>query len=352
VTPAQLEAAASAWDGRQQDAGRPLNIRRTQARFTAAARAWLRFLGCWCESPETVPFAALREEFASWMANAQGLSAVTIQCRSRHIDHFLRWYGARRSSLAEVQLEDIDTFLITCGHQGWARLSMRNMAAALRVFFRYAGGQGWCRAAIAEAIQGPRVFTQTTLPAGPTWEAVHDLLGTLDTEHPGDIRDRAILMLFALYGWRRGEVAQLRLAHLDWDQNLIWAPRSKTRHTAPYPLIPSVGAAIIRYLQVVRPASPQRALFLTLTPPFRPLSGSALYGLTRKRLQALGIETTHHGPHALRHACAMRLVAEGLSLKEIGDHLGHRSTAATRVYAKVDLVGLREVAAFDLGELL
>ena len=79
VTPAQLEAAASAWEGRQQDAGRPLNIRRTQARFMAEARAWLRFLGCWYESPETVPFAALREEFASWMASARGLSAVTIQ---------------------------------------------------------------------------------------------------------------------------------------------------------------------------------------------------------------------------------------------------------------------------------
>jgi integrase/recombinase XerD len=45
------------------------------------------------------------------------------------------------------------------------------------------------------------------------------------------------------------------------------------------------------------------------------------------------------------------LVAQGLSLKEIGDHIGHRSTSATRVYAKVDLLGLREVAAFDLGEL-
>jgi site-specific recombinase XerD len=45
------------------------------------------------------------------------------------------------------------------------------------------------------------------------------------------------------------------------------------------------------------------------------------------------------------------LLAEGLSLKEIGDHLGHRSAAATSVYAKVDLLGLREVADFDLGEL-
>ena len=58
------------------------------------------------------------------------------------------------------------------------------------------------------------------------------------------------------------------------------------------------------------------------------------------------------GPHALRHACAAHLVEEGLSLKEIGDHLGHRSSSATQIYAKVDLSGLREVAAFDLGGLL
>jgi hypothetical protein len=39
-------------------------------------------------------------------------------------------------------------------------------------------------------------------------------------------------------------------------------------------------------------------------------------------------------------------------LKEIGDHLGHRSPYATRVYAKVDLAGLRQVADFDLRGLL
>ncbi|MER9121216.1 tyrosine-type recombinase/integrase [Mesorhizobium sp. M0954] len=70
-------------------------------------------------------------------------------------------------------------------------------------------------------------------------------------------------------------------------------------------------------------------------------------------LAQLGIPVpNHHGPHCLRHACATRLVATGLSLKEIGDHLGHRSAYATRVYAKVDLTGLREVADFDLRGLV
>lgn len=58
------------------------------------------------------------------------------------------------------------------------------------------------------------------------------------------------------------------------------------------------------------------------------------------------------GPHSLRHACAAHLVSEGFSLKEIGDHLGHRSLSATQIYAKVDLPKLREVATFDLGGLL
>jgi integrase/recombinase XerD len=70
-------------------------------------------------------------------------------------------------------------------------------------------------------------------------------------------------------------------------------------------------------------------------------------------LQRLNIPIPNHrGPHCLRHACASHLVAAGLSLKEIGDHLGHRSPYATRVYAKVDLAGLRQVADFDLRGLL
>jgi len=38
-------------------------------------------------------------------------------------------------------------------------------------------------------------------------------------------------------------------------------------------------------------------------------------------------------------------------MKEIGDHLGHRTTRATGIYAKIDLSALREVADFDLGGL-
>jgi site-specific recombinase XerD len=46
------------------------------------------------------------------------------------------------------------------------------------------------------------------------------------------------------------------------------------------------------------------------------------------------------------------LLNEGHSLKETGDHLGHRNAETARIYAKVNLAGLREVADFDLGGLI
>jgi len=213
---------------------------------------------------------------------------------------------------------------------------------------RHAAARGWCSASIAAGIDGPRLFQHEGLPIGPSWPDVQRLIASTSGDSARDIRDRAILMLLATYGFRSGEVASLCLENLNWESEIISISRPKQRQAQEYPLVSQVGEAILRYLQQVRPRCARRELFLTHKAPFRRLSQGALYRLVSTRLGALGIQVPRRGPHCLRHACAGRLVAEGFSLKEIGDHLGHRSTEATRIYAKVDLVGLREVANFDL----
>lgn len=119
-----------------------------------------------------------------------------------------------------------------------------------------------------------------------------------------------------------------------------------------YPFVPTVGEPVLRYLKEVRPRSSYREVFLTLQAPIQPLSRPGLWHIVGRRLRTLSASLNHHGPHSLRHACATHLLAQGLSLKEVGDHLGHRSPSATRTYAKVDIVGLRQVAEFELGGLL
>ena len=49
-------------------------------------------------------------------------------------------------------------------------------------------------------------------------------------------------------------------------------------------------------------------------------------------------------PHALRHARAVSLLRGGVSLKVIGDVLGHRSEQSTAVYLKLATEDLRSVA--------
>ncbi len=203
-----------------------------------------------------------------------------------------------------------------------------------------------------DGIEGPRLYTQESLPLGPTWEDVGSLLAQIGSERASDIRDKAIIMLCAIYGLRSSEVASLKLDDIDWEHNLIsiWRPKQRCRQI--YPLVPSVGNAIIQYLKMARPKSPRRELFLMLTAPVGPITSSIIYRVVSSRLKSAGINTPHRGPHALRHSCATYLINEGFSLKEIADHLGHRTLESVRTYAKVDLSALRQVAALDLGGVL
>jgi len=351
VTLKQVEAAARGWTERERYWGKALNPQCIRSRFVNAARSWLRFLGCWREPETSIPFGHLVEDFRTWMKNERGFSSQTMRGQCSYVERFLRWYGTRSCHISAVCLKDVDAFLAHYSGKGNCRISVKNMATALKAFFKYAGSRGWCSSSIAPEIRGPRIFAQEQLPSGPSWGNVRLLIESMETDRASDIRDKAIVMLFAIYGLRSTEVATLRLDDIDWEQGLISVPRVKLRGRQTYPLIPVVGNGIIRYLQEVRPQSSYREIFLTLLPPYRPFSLGALYPVVSNRMVKLGIRTHHHGPHSLRHACAAHLVAEGFSLKEVGDHLGHRSSLSTRIYAKVDLSGLREVAKFDIGGL-
>jgi len=120
--------------------------------------------------------------------------------------------------------------------------------------------------------------------------------------------------------------------------------RFKARRKQLYPLSHTVGEAILRYLKEVRPRATYREIFLSRRAPLQPLSGPGLWYIVSSRLRSLRVSVRHFGPHSLRHACATRLLSQGLSLKEVGDHLGHVDPDTTRIYAKVDLASLRTLA--------
>jgi len=314
---------------------------------------WLRFAARLPQRPVPVcPCAKKIRAFADHMEHEKGLSPLTIQGRCLFVARFLRRLTLKRDSLRGITPHRIDmSFQKMLSSEGYARTTVQTWAESLRAFFRFAETRGWCRKGLAATIRGPRVFSQASLPMGPSWDDVRRLLATTEGDQRYNIRARAILMLFAVYGLRAGEVWGLRLEDFDWEREMFTVVSSKAKRARSFPLTRSVGDAILRYLREVRPRSPHRELFLSLKPPFRPVYTS-LWGMVARRLRSLDVTLPHYGPHALRHACAGQLLAAGLSLKEIGDQLGHKDPETTRIYAKVDLIGLRQVANFDLGGVL
>ena len=344
VSVPRIEAAA---DRRSSQPAQP-SVRRI---FVSRAVRWLRFAGLLdepCRGRQRHAHVAEVTVFREWMRKERGWTEATIRNCCHTIDRFFDWLGEWGITLGAVVVTDIDRAVMRWHGRRCSRSTIRIYGQRLRTFFRFAERQGWCTPGLADGIMPVRFHPGETLPKGLNRDEVLRLLATSEGNRQADLRDRAILMVLIAYGLRASEVAGLRLDDLDWEEETLRVRRPKSGCTHHYPLSRGVGQSIVRYLTEVRALRPERGLFLTLIAPIRPVTRQTVSNVVRTRLDRLGITGKRRGAHALRHAAAQHLLDHGLSIKEVGDYLGHRSTSSTAVYAKVQLSTLREVADIDL----
>jgi integrase/recombinase XerD len=345
----KIEAWYRRWSLPEERRSRP----RMRRPFFSHAERWLRFLG-WCNGPEAACHAHTREvtAFAAHVSGECGWSDATIESCSRTVNRFFFWLDETGVDLGSVEITMIDQVIASYHARGYCRSTIHLYAQQLRRFFRFAEQQSWCKPGLADGIMPPRRYPGETIPKGLNRDEVIRLLATTEGNSTFDIRARAILMLLITYGLRAGEVSGLQLDDLDWEREVLRVRCPKPGRTHLYPLSRGVGKAILRYLRDVRPEQPDRTLFLTLKAPIQPLNRHVIKGIVCARIDRIGITGKRRGPHSLRHAAAQHLLDQGLSMKAVGDYLGHRSVAATSVYAKVQLNALREVAEIDLEGML
>jgi len=101
---------------------------------------------------------------------------------------------------------------------------------------------------------------------------------------------------------------------------------------------------MIEYLRTGRPDVSYREIFVRHRAPVGILKPTAIGEAFQRwsRRSDLGIPC--QGPHCLRHSLAVHLLRQGVSLKTIGDLLGHRDAESTCVYLRLNVDDLREVA--------
>jgi integrase len=231
ITRAEIDAAADRWVKRQLKQRKDPRM----LTFTGHAIRWLTFLGR-LQQPAAPPrpHAAHIAQFTEYMLRERGLSPRTAEYSTRTLHEFftqLEKVGLKLKTLTVAQVDELLAKMVR--NQGYARTTVQRWASLLRSFFEFAEGQGWCRRGLAAAIMAPRVYRHEGLPVGPSWDDVKRLLATADGDRPTDIRDRALLLLLAVYGLRAGEVTALRLK--DFDER----PSQQNSPTQDLPLVPS-----------------------------------------------------------------------------------------------------------------
>ncbi|PRD40746.1 integrase [Phyllobacterium phragmitis] len=253
--------------------------------------------------------------------------------------------GAEEPQLAGISARQITDYIRRNAPRGRTFSQAKNIVTSLRSFLRFARYRDFIQTDLAAVVPSVAGWSMASIPRAMPGEQVRTLLAASKTcRTPVGLRNRAILLLLARLGLRAGEVIRLELADIDWNEGFLRVS-SKGRSERPMPLPYDVGEAIAAYLEHGRPESTSRNVFLRSRAPFDVLgSHSDICMIVRRALTRAGIKANITGSHQLRHALAVDMLQQGLSLTEIGQMLRHRSADATRRYAKVDLDALREIA--------
>jgi len=298
--------------------------------------------------------------YTTFLEQVRGFAPSTCNYHRKTVTEFLSHLGYEKSPkrLAALTGRDLETFLCAVGPRQ-TRGSLQHVASHLRGFLRFLASTGEIPPGLEAQIDTPRVYRGEQLPRALPWETVRALLKAIDRATPMGLRDYAMFLLIATYGLRACEVVTLTLDDVEWRAARLRIAQRKTRSALWLPLTDEVGTALLDYLRhgraalavrrkrvpfQVDPPHRYRELFLRHRTPIGVLKPTAVTEAFQAWSKRSGLAIPFQGVHCLRHSYAVYLLRSGLSLKTIGDLLGHRTFESTCVYLRLAVDDLREVA--------
>ena len=282
--------------------------------------------------------------YKDYLQNVCGFASSTAQCHCATALKFLNRFNAcgGLSYLPKLTKQDVEEFVCECGKRV-DRGFLQHIVAHLRAFLRFLTARGKIPTGLDVQIDTARTYHGEKLPHALDWETVYALLQSVDQSTCIGRRDYAILLLIATYGLRASEIISLKLEDVEWKANRLRIIQRKTTAPLILPLTNVVGESIINYLKRGRPLIAYREIFVRHRAPFCTLKPATISDIFQTWSQRSGLFIPFHGAHCIRHSYAVHLLRQGVSLKAIGDILGHRNFESTCVYLRLAVEDLRGV---------
>jgi site-specific recombinase XerD len=201
---------------------------------------------------------ALVIAFRDWLKVHRGASEPTLRMYSRGATEVIKALG---EDIGKWTVRAVRDYVLDRAGRCGAPTTQKRVTS-LRAFLRYLNFTGESPDDLAMAVPAIASWRLARLPCCLSEEELVRVIAACDGSTLGRLRDRAILLLLSRLGLRAGDVAQLRLADIDWNNGSLQVT-GKGRYQVRLPLPQDVGDALLRYLDC-RPKAVQSDRVLTL----------------------------------------------------------------------------------------
>jgi len=226
-----------------------------------------------------------------------------------------------------------------------ANLKMK-ICTAVKVFFRFLLEIGMINKNYAYVLPKFNVVKQARLPSVYSPAEIELITAQIDRGNPVGKRNYAMFLLASRLGLRDSDICHLKKEHLLWEEEKIIFYQKKTGVKVELPLLADVGNSIIDYYKYARPKTDNAFVFLRQNAPYEEFKHGCLSSLVPKYIAKAGLNKSERlsGPHALRHSLATNLLEQEVPLPIISGILGHKNSASTMYYLRVDKRSLSHCA--------
>ncbi len=281
------------------------------------------------------------EGFAGWIERRRAIEQHGREAVEKASQNESPPPGGEDLSLESIRLEDLTDYLAHRKRCGLAAASIKLVAVALKIFFRWLHARRKIQVDIAETLMLPRV--ERYLPETLNELQAEQLLDGISESAPHCLRNRAMLELLYASGLRVSELTNARLELLDLDSRIIRVT-GKGNKMRLVPVGAKACQAIQTYLDRERPAFVKKKTGseVFLSERGRKLSTVRVWQIVKETAKAAGL-TSNVYPHLLRHSFATHLLSNGADLRIIQEMLGHADISTTQIYTHVDQRRLKSV---------
>ncbi|MDR2458352.1 MAG: site-specific integrase [Clostridiales Family XIII bacterium] len=287
------------------------------------------------------------ESFFIYLKEDKCLSYLTIKNYKQYLYKFYKYLDSQSININDLSIDIIDDFY---SKSDFTLPLKHNSSSAVRKFLSYAYEIGATEKDLSIFVLKDVYKRHRKLPTTYTENEIKKIISSVDRSSVKGKRDYLVILLAAEYGWRAKDIVNFRFDQIDWDKNIITITQSKNNQQVEFPLIASVGNAIIDYVKNGRECHEREKTDIIILSANncnkgKPLSKETIHSIVTQYMRKANIknfQNKKHGPHSLRHSLASHLLKNNVSMPIISTVLGHQNTESTKIYLSIDIDTLRQ----------